>query len=701
MEDALKDVIIEEKEQEGRIFNLYVDKTEIADKIYDKIRNTVNKDKRFYLSDNNTHVGIVSVADGLKSLATLSAMNLDIKKADGYLELMRENLKELFDQIEYPRYKELKEHPAEGEPACLRFNLTPFDKTIKDPYVDTASKLLSSIIEIREVLFRLTNNQKDKNLIKIEGVGNVDDILLALNDVVKETLRFLCLSAIPNPEPTERTFSKVNEDGTEEKETIAISHLGWNFTRFRDDALLEGEKDRLEASLYFTYSVAQAYMSVFDSAQEAIYALRADNVEQRRKEISQDKVNKFDHDVKFMESIDEEFNELRNILRGVGLRVDAYIANIDLRDLFLGVDGKPIDHSEIERSTTNNALFNTLFAVSILNNCGVFDIYDKYMPELRKLEYASSVINNVFDMYMDLEINKKLYIVEQYVLNFNEFIPANYFETANYLRKQRIQVVTIIPLLVKTYSLISAWIVKYPQKQMMDYLKLILESRRFDKRRNVKEWIWDKEMYDVSINSIFVSTLADFYEYYEKYEQPFLDPQARIAKTNADADDLVKKAREDAQQEIQSVREEADQRITEANKAVERAREERENLPIIIAIKDLVREVLDQELVKYLPNALNQARDYIFSNNDFRIADQTSRGDADQLAKAVATLISAYAYHAIIGGINTDAGNAKKDLENFERTNYEGLGDYLAYRKVIDKLIEQINKNITNRFNED
>ena len=37
MEDVLKDVIIEEKEQEGRIFNLYVDKTEIAEKIYEKI----------------------------------------------------------------------------------------------------------------------------------------------------------------------------------------------------------------------------------------------------------------------------------------------------------------------------------------------------------------------------------------------------------------------------------------------------------------------------------------------------------------------------------------------------------------------------------------------------------------------------------------------------------------------------------------
>lgn len=698
MEDVLKDVIIEEKDKEGRIFNLYVDKTEIAEKIYEKIRRTTNNnDKRFYLSENNRHVGVVSVADGLKSLATLSAMNLDIKKAEGYLELMRENLKELFNQIGYQAYKEQKENPVDDKPARLRFNLTPFDNTIEDPYVDTASKLLSSIIEVREVLFRLTNNQKDKNLIKVDGIGNVDDILLALNDVVKETLRFICLSAIPNPRPTERTFSKMNEDGTEAKETIVISHLGWNFTRFKDDALLEGEKERLEASLYFTYSVAQAYMSVFDSAQEAIYALRADNVEQRRKEISQDKVNKFDHDVKFMESIDEEFNELRNILRGVGLRVDDYIANIDLRDLFLGVDGKPIDHSEIERSTTNNALFNTLFAVSILNNCGVFDVYDKYMPEQRKLEYASSVINNVFDMYMDLEKNKKLYIVEQYVLNFNEFIPFNYFETANYLRKQRIQVITIIPLLVKTYSLISAWIVKYPQKQMMDYLKLILDSRRLDKKRNAKEWIWDKEMYDVSINSIFVSTLADFYEYYEKYEQPFLDPQARIAKTNANADDLVKKAREDAQQEIQAAKEEAERKVQEAKEAVERVKEERENLPIIVAIKDLVREVLDQELVKYLPNALNQARDYIFAHDDFRVADTADRGDADALAKAVATLVSAYAYRGFVEGINKDAGSARKDIDKFRETNNEGLGDYKAYREVIDKIIEQINISLLSK----
>lgn len=684
MEDILQDIINEQEDYGSKehIFNNYVEKEIIAKKVFDKFKWKVSKNGLFYLSENNKNVGVISVLDGLKSLAILCKMGIDIRNEAKYLDLLNENLKQLFVSINYQK----------GVRGVLSYNLTPFvdAETINVPYVDTACKLISAVIVVRDLLLLLDDNDKDRNLVNVPDIGNVNDVLHALNDITNETIEFICDAAIPvSGDKQVLTYKIKNEDGEEESEEIEVGYIGWNFTKFENDRIKDSERKRLEPSLYFTYSVSQAYMAIYESAEKAIRAIRDENVEEARLELEQREVNKFDRDVEFIKTIFESYNRFRGILRGVGLHLDQSIQNIDLRDSYLGIDGRGIDNDEIIRSTTNNALFNTLFAISIMNNSGVFDIYDKYNPEKRRLEYASSVVSNVYDMYMDLEAAKKLYIVEQYVLNFNEFMPEAYFEDANYLRKQRIQVITIIPLLVKTYSLISAWVVQYPQKQMIDYLKLILESRKTNTKEGKKEWIWDKEMYDVTINSIFINTLADFYQYYEKYEEPFIDQEKAISKEK-------EKSEKDAKAKIQSAREEANRVVQEAEEKVRQLNEERENLPIIVAIKDLVREVLEKELVKYLPNALNQARDYIFAQDNYRLSIKPEEEtDADILARSVGTLISAYVYQAFVSGVNKSVGTNLEDYKVLENNKYQGLADNRAYRRAIDATVEKIKQSIS------
>ena len=688
MNDVLNDIVIQrdDAEKEGSIFRHYVDKEIIAKEIFTKFK-AYQRNGLFYLSDINRSSGIISILDGLKTLSLLFEMGVDCKQEE-FVSLLNTNLNEMFIQLGYK---------ADDPDALLNFNMTPFSKDVETPYVDTAAKVLSSIVEIREVLFAFDEDDESRKLISVADVGDAGDVLDALIIVIKKTINFLCRAAIKNPHPTSISFTKANGEG--EPVNIELTHLGWNFTIFSEDKLSEEEKEKLEPSMFFTYSVSQAYMAIYESAATALKAFREGNKEKVRSELPPRLIKKFDRDYGLIEIINDEYGEFRKILQSVGFYIDQKIDAIDLRDLYLGTDWKSIDHTEIERSTTNNALFNTLYVVSILNNSGVFDIYNEYRPEERYLDYASSVINNVYDMYMDLVSSKKVYIVEQYVLNFNEFMPNAYLETANLLRKQRIQAITIVPLLVRTYALISAWVVQYPQKQMVEYLKLILTSRHVVKKTDKKEWIWDKEMYDVSINTIFIGALFDFYDYYETYEKPFISEEETIRKAQNDASETVRINKEETEAVLTQEREAAQQKLEEAQREIERVKQEQENLPIIVAIKNIVRDVLEKELINYLPDALNQARNLILKEGgNYNLAEVEKKEGAGALGDSFITLLSAYFAKSLLLNIDRDVGDNQKTYDELKSKGFEGLADSGIYREMLAKALPRLIDALTTKL---
>lgn len=689
MANSLQDIIVSSKRgkrlNSNFKFNVYKSKDEIASKVYASLKQHLNKDGEFYLSDGLRSSGLLSIADGITSLSTLNQMGVDAKDEE-YRKLFNTNLSALFSYLKFD---------PKAEKPSVELILSPYYSGADIKSIDVACKVISGVMEAREILFSF-DNDKDRELIQVPGIGNAEDCLYAFTDIMNYLLKTINESvlSLPESECYVKTFAR-----GEETEKIEVKHSGWNYRKF--DEINESEKDNLVPSFYFTYQVSNAYISIYENLEEAILVVRGDKEPETFR--SEKDRNKFDRDFNFFNKIKDNYAELRNLLVEVGLYFDKKMSPIDIRDHYLSADWAAIDNDEIERSTTNNALFNTLFAISILNNAGVLDKYAKYNPERRYLNYSSSAVQNVYDIFMDLDAKNKVYIVDQYILNFNEFIPAAYVEEARHLRKLRIQAITLVPLLVKTYTLISKWVVQYPQKQMTNYLELVMDSRhKSSKADDKKDWYWDKDSFDMGVNSIFINTLYDFYEYYEKYEAPFIDVQATIEKVSAELEKTKVQLIEDADKQKAKIETEFEEERKQYENEIAKLKNDLDNVPLVVEVRKIAKSVLETELIKVLPKVLNETRDYLYSRNDsFRVlgdSDKSSENvEQKELAKSFVLFLTSYIKQDLFLKIDDETGNNLQDKENLVSNNYQGLEENHNFLRNVDDVVEDVKKKIFNK----
>ena len=201
-----------------------------------------------------------------------------------------------------------------------------------------------------------------------------------------------------------------------------------------------------------------------------------------------------------------------------------------------------VSSETIEQSITSDALFNNIFIINILMNAGLdedeedninyftinpseeyddaLDAYDE-MRDAMRLGYE-----RVYQMYNKLKKLHKEYKVNDYTLSFTEDFKGDFVNKAQELRRAHIRVFSLMPLLVKTKTTMSDFVIKYPQFDMQIYLETILDNRLEGK------WIWERDGYSTSSNYYFLSALNDFYGYYKEYELKYSE--------NAYANDLAK-----------------------------------------------------------------------------------------------------------------------------------------------------------------
>jgi hypothetical protein len=67
------------------------------------------------------------------------------------------------------------------------------------------------------------------------------------------------------------------------------------------------------------------------------------------------------------------------------------------------------------------------------------------------------------------------------------------------------------------------FLIRYPQYDMQIFLEHILQYRSYDTKSGKYLWLWENDAYSSSGNYYFISSLASFYDYYEKYELAFLE----------------------------------------------------------------------------------------------------------------------------------------------------------------------------------
>lgn len=409
---------------------------------------------------------------------------------------------------------------------------------------------------------------------------------------------------------------------------------------------------------------------------------------------------KFERDKSFYFQIIDEYNSFKEAVRSCGLYLDNKINSLDLRTKFLGFDFNEIDVDEIKGSTTNNAIFNTLFSVVILIASGVSDIYDSFFKERRYFEWLQSIMQNVYDTYCDLAYSQKGYIIDQYILNFNETIPNELYEQVNYLRKQRIQVLTVVPLMVRAYNMVSSWVIQYPQKQMINYLELIMTSR-FRKRSGSYEWVWDRDGYDVNINSIYISALYDFYSYYEQYELPSISDkktvESEVKKTQNENEAKFKRLKSDKEKEINLLNEKIDELNRLSQQKDEEYKNNIENLPIVSAIKELILEVLKSQLIVILPEVFEKVTAYLCSRDAteeysiFNEQDKNKQNDfvykkESVFASKLMKLLTAYFSNELYSTINKEFVDKNSIIEDKKNAKLHLNQRYLE--KVDDLMLE-------------
>ncbi len=671
MDQILKEMLKETagNETHGKIFYQYVEKSDIAKKMLDELLNKKYSRKQnkkgFFIAENERNkIGIISHCLGLESLALSTNFDYDLfsndeKKIEEVKTIIIDTLKAIFISIDLTQEKVDLILEGKGDAVVLNYDASPcvFNDDIDDEplqvrgYVDTMAKLLETFSEFRIFTYSLIDQHGFK--FELEGV---DDIVRWNDAIIVKTIKDINKACISQPEQIPYFIEKKEK---KDKFGEGMLYKGWNYIAMTDEA---------EPSLYFTYAVCSAYTSFISNLPYVLTAVRNaekqyDVARLKKKVIPElpigNKSIKMSRNYELLKLCYADYVDFNKRCVDAGHYIDHSInqKKIDMTQAFVGQGYNEVSTDEIVNSTTNDAMINTLLSILTMIYAGVdLDYADVGKGEdfTDRLQYA---VQNILKVYKKLERSNKNYIVDQYYLSFNETIPAEYQEQAKLLRKQRILMVTLMPLLIKTYTAMSRYIIEYPQKEMRDYLKIILSNRCVDKNTGSALWIWDKDGYNLSVNLIYLLNVLSFYSYYEKYEYPFTNDTdsytARLEKQEREHEAKLADIENGHTQEVNGLR----ANLEKAQKAL------LELKPVEKEILVVVEAFLKEKLGKLIADTFKKSR------------ESTIDSGRDELAKAFQGMfVSLFAGDGLremvdVGSISAEDGKLSTNIEYISNEN--------------------------------
>jgi hypothetical protein len=226
-----------------------------------------------------------------------------------------------------------------------------------------------------------------------------------------------------------------------------------------------------------------------------------------------------------------------------------------------------------------NALFTGLLQIGIILNCAYDDEIRKVnQDEYEKMQGAMLLHVQKTQRFFDkLEKEGRSIVVDSLILRFMEKINENIekkdkekrelsdSELAEVLMKANIKVCSLTPMLLKTNSLLSEYVIKYPQKQMGESLLLISKKRRFESTKEKDDpfrWFWETDGYHAISNYYYVGAVFDFYAYYEKYEEAYVRRYKKMRDHLLD-DNVLKKGAKKFYQEFLNEKKDLEKKHTE------------------------------------------------------------------------------------------------------------------------------------------
>lgn len=544
---VLADIINSETtEKNESIFYSYRDKKEIGIEIFKELYSKFQADKDqgptgFYMDDSK-QIGILSQCQSLQALMLLaSEFGLDFD--DKHIidpEVENLSIREVMDMVIEDVL--LKRIHVKTMPGFYRFDASPYENklfTVEYSNIEAITWVIPSfLLTLKYHADHGETCQWEKQLVEVISYG----------------LRYMNEAFIEN-----------EKEGTADRLTI-----GWNFT-----------KDCEEPSLYYTFAVCECYESFYNIFKKYLDYKRADRDFTRHgipvdKELSREYQREMKAFEKSLANGDrgtneqtgkklaqhDPYNEIRlrycEINNGIGEIEGTFYGELEdkckrvAKEIWRITQGEfadafyyndlhtKISREEIEMATTSDALFNTVYIVNILLDAG----FDKDLrrlwtiagqgDDMKSVSDAEQEYNNLFEScqmatqmafrtYEKLQNHGKEYIVDQFLVGFNENFDTHK-ELIKDLRKRRMRVFSLMPLLIRTNNVISEYLVRYPQINMRKYLGYILENRYVEKRKS--KWIWEKDGYFSCSNYYFILALGEFYAYYEQYEGKFIENYA-------------------------------------------------------------------------------------------------------------------------------------------------------------------------------
>lgn len=512
------------------IFTQYEEKSVIAQKIFVELNDRFDKDRKGFIMDGNADelnyksIGILSQCQSLQSLVSLALdYGLDFDEKN-IIPNQKGSIREIMDWVIDDIISRIVIKDKEGRVIGFVFDASPYDTTqFTEEYsnIDAITWVLPTFFTVLKYHATISEVCKwEKQLIS----------------VIKCGLTYIKEAFIDNEVENGPWLT------------------GWNFT-----------KGCKEPSLYYSFTVSECYLDMYEtfkvSLEQAYEAKntkeygpsidsknnKADKEEKNkdkktsenfRKEIT--RIYKLINDIDVFEEIRIEntvYGALEQNCRKVAKKVWGHVKE-NLADCFYYNDlNTVLTEKDIMNSTTNDALFNTVYMINImigggideqcnLNkrralNMGNIQEANEYQREHDNFfESCQLATQKAFRTYEKLKNKSKEYIVDQFLIGFNEEFEEEHKVMVSELRKLRMKAFSLLPMLIHTNNVLSEYLIKYPQHNMKKYLEYILENRYQD--NDTVHWIWEKDGYFSGSNCYYIVALNEFYRYYETYESGYI-----------------------------------------------------------------------------------------------------------------------------------------------------------------------------------
>lgn len=528
--------IVHDKQQ-GTIFYDYEPKAKIGRSIYAELLDQYREGAGFILSDDFEEVGILSQAQGASSLDTL------ITRFGVISVLSKQDALQLKDIYE-KTIRDILARIRGGDEGGYLFNSTPYNVNAFDrdyAYMDTITWVISAFlgaISLHNTAYAYVNAREGKVQIAFS-----EDEMKAMLDAIAYGVRYMKDSYI---------------DVLDKKDNCLAR--GWNFT-----------SGCSEPSLYFTFAVSECYLDLYNVFQQVI---DWHNIGKKIERVKADLQHRLSNPEDFWMYISpddraayekiivntDDFRRWKQYFDIINCEDDCfYVLERQVKDSAKnawslvrdGIDrhfcnynlSAWIDPQAIESSSSSDALFNNIFVINNVISGGLDeDLLDRLAnaeddEEMNRiqgeyddlLETLQAAVQRMIRYSKTLRSKRKEYIINDYIVSCSESFEGEMSRKAQELRKKRIKTFTVSPLLVKTNNLISEYLTKYPQIDMIKYLDEMIMRKRtlIDDATDENEhsssyiWIWENGEYMVTTNYYYILSLASFYEYVDNYESRF------------------------------------------------------------------------------------------------------------------------------------------------------------------------------------